>query len=257
MNHSINGFSLVTGESPIVLSQAILLHTREDARNKATSEVVYATLHNVENFGTEKRPDFKIAAGAPVTREAIQAMFERLAKQLTLNVDFLPEGVLSISADHMIWWTAACERNVFFRNHELGTRAAKVPHPALVFAVVKGVWYVFALAKNERPKLDTELCHAPYFNVYDAGSICVGSAATPKGIAASAIPQWEAAFFDSEFTHVNGSVKKSSHPRGEYAMWKELLDGDHKTFPVEYLVPKQTTLAGFLQQVRRTLGATE
>lgn len=258
MNQSMNGFGLVTGETPTVMSQAICLYTREDeSRNSPGGDVVYATLHPVANFGTKARPNFQIAAGTPLTREGITAMFAVLAKQLTLNVDFLPENVLSISADHMVWWMPACERNVFFKNRELGTRGAKVPHPPLLFSVVKGSWYVFALNKNERPKLETALFHAPYFNVYDSSAICVGSAATPKGIAADAIPQWEAAFFDSEFTHTNGSVKKSSHPRGEYAMWKELLDGAYSTFPTEYLVPKGCNLDGLIQGIRKTLGASK
>jgi PRTRC genetic system protein B len=258
MNQSMNGFGLVTGETPIVLSQAILLHTREQEGRKAVGEdVVYATVHPIQNFGTEARPNFQIAAGTPLTREGIMAMFAKLAKQLTLNVDYLPEGVLSISADHMIWWVPACERNVFFNNVELGKRAAKVPHPPLLFVVVKGQWYVFALDKNERPKPDTTLFHAPYFNVYDDGGICIGSAAVPKGIAANAIPQWEAAFFDSEFTHTNGGMKKSSHPRGEYAMWKELLDGAYAAFPSEYLVPTKASIASLLKSLRKTLGVVE
>jgi len=258
MNQSMNGFGLVTGVTPIVLSQAILLHTREQDGGKAAGQdVVYATVHPVQNFGSEARPNLQIAAGTALTREGIMAMFGMLAKQLTLNVDYLPEGVLSISADHMIWWVPACERNVFFNNVELGKRGAKVPHPPLLFVVVKDQWYVFALDKNERPKPDAKLFYAPYFNVYDNGGICIGSAAVPKGIAANAIPQWEAAFFDSAFTHVNGEVKKSSHQRGEYAMWKELLDGAYTAFPTEYLVPMKATVAILLKSLRKILGVAE
>ncbi|CAN7639924.1 PRTRC system protein B [Massilia sp. LjRoot122] len=252
MTQSMNNFELQTGESAIVLSRAIMLYSRQGAQG-SLGDFLYATQHKVENFGTEADPDFQIAAGQPVTREAIVAMFEQLAKQLTLNVDFLPENVLSISADHMVWWMPACERNVFFNTKELGKRAAKVPHPGLVFAVVKSNWYVFALTGSERPKLDTPLCHAPYFNVYDDGSICAGSAARPVGIATGAIPQWEAAFFDSEFTHINGGERKASHPRGEYALWKELLDGVYQQFPVEYLVPKESTIAGLMKAIRKLM----
>jgi PRTRC genetic system protein B len=130
-----------------------------------------------------------------------------------------------------------------------------VPHPALLFAVVQGSWYVFALAKNERPNKTTELQFAPYFNVYDSGGICVGSARVPQGISSDSIPVWEAAFFESEFTHVNGNQRKASHPRGEYALWKELLDGVYRTFPVEYLVPTKRTLTGLMGAIRKKLGA--
>lgn len=257
MTRSINNFSLTTGETNIALSQAILIYTDDNKRSHAGSgtQAVYATVNPVQNFGTDANPNFQIAAGRPVTREALVSMFKELAKNHSLNTDILPENVLSISADHMVWWLAAGERNVFFKNKELGTRAAKVPHPALMFAVVKGQWYIFALAKNERPTAETALHFAPYFNVYDSCAICIGSAQVPRGISANATAQWENAFFESEFTHINGSKKKSTHPRGEYALWKELLDGVYQTFPVEFLAPTESTLATLMAAIRKSLGA--
>jgi len=256
MNQSINNFGLSTGETTIALSQAILVYANETKSHSGTAPVAtYATVHPVQNFGTEANPNFQIAAGRPLTREALLAMFEDLAKKHSLNTDIIPEHVLSISADHMVWWMPAGERNVFFNNKELGKRAAKVPHPALMFAVVKGQWYIFALAKNERPTAETALQFAPYFNVYDSCAICTGSARVPRGISANATGEWEKAFFDSEFTHINGKEKKATHPRGEYALWKELLDGVYKTFPVEFLAPTQFTLTTFMTAVRRALGA--
>jgi PRTRC genetic system protein B len=255
MTQTMNNFGMQSGETPIVLSQAIMLYSRQKSSASNDDDFVYATVNKVHNYGTEACPNWQVAAGQSATREAITSMFEQLAKSLTINIDFLPASVLSISADHMVWWMPAGERNVFFNNKELGKRASKVPHPALVFAVVKGSWYVYSLANSERPDLETPLHHAPYFNVYDDGGICAGSAARPKGIAAGATPQWEAAFFDSEFTHINGSKKKASHPRGEYALWKELLDGAFPAFPVEYLVPQGITVAGLMDGVRNKLGA--
>lgn len=256
MKQTLNNFGLSTGETNIALSQAILVFTDEgNSPLHPKPAALYATVHSVQNFGTDANPNFQIAAGRPLTREALLAMFEELAKKHSLNTDIIPEKVLSISADHMVWWMPAGERNVFFNNKELGKRAAKVPHPALMFAIVKGQWYIFALAKNERPNEETVLHFAPYFNVYDSCAICAGSARVPRGISANATGEWEKAFFDSEFTHINGKEKKATHPRGEYAMWKELLDGFYLTFPVEFLAPTQFTLTTFMGAVRRSLGA--
>ena len=257
MTQTLNNFSLTTGETNIVLSQAILIYTKDigKSQSSAGNEALYATVHPVENFGTEAKPNFQIASGRPVTQEALLQMFEDLAKRHSLNTDILPENVLSISADHMVWWMPAGERNVFFHNKELGKRAAKVPHPALLFAVVKGAWYIFALEKNERPTAETQLKYAPYFNVYDSCAICIGSAQVPRGISAGATAQWENAFFDSEFTHINGQKKKTTHPRGEYALWKELLEGVYTTFPVEYLAPFDSTLSMLMNGIRTTLKA--
>jgi PRTRC genetic system protein B len=256
MNESINSFSMSTGETNISLSQAILVYTDEPrAHSGSGPAALYATVHQVQNFGTEANPNFQVAAGSPLTREALLSMFEELAKRHSLNTDIIPENVLSISADHMVWWMPAGERAVYFNNKELGKRAAKVPHPPLMFAVVKGQWYIFALAKNERPTAETVLQFAPYFNVYDSCAICIGSAQVPRGISAYATAQWENAFFESEFTHINGSEKKTTHPRGEYALWKEMLDRAYPTFPVEFLAPTEYTLTKFMGAVRQSLGA--
>ena len=257
MNPTLNNFSLSTGETNVVLSKAILIYTKDapDPHRSADHDALYATVHPVQNFGTEAKPNFQIAAGRPVTQEALLGMFEHLVKIHTLNTDIIPENVLSISPDHMVWWMPAGERVVYFNNKELGKRAAKVPHPALMFAVVKGAWYIFALATNERPKAETALQFAPYFNVYDSCQICIGSAQVPRGISAGATEQWEKAFFESEFTHINGNKKKAAHPRGEYALWKELLDGVHASFPVEFLAPTEHNLGSFMVVVRRALGA--
>lgn len=256
MHQSMNNFGISTGETNIALTQAILVYTDESKRSGSSeSPAQYATVHPVANFGTDANPNFQIAAGQALTREALLGMFEELAKRHSLNTDIIPEHVLSISADHMVWWMPAGQRNVFFNNAELGKRSAKVPHPALMFAVAKGQWYIFALAKNERPTAETVLQFAPYFNVYDSCAICIGSAQVPKGISAYATSKWEDAFFDSEFTHINGAQKKSTHPRGEYAMWKELLDGAYPAFPNEFLAPTEWTLTKFMAAVRRLLGA--
>lgn len=257
MTQTLNNFSLSTGESNIVLSKAILIYTKDDSSKQHRNDdaALYATEHPVKNFGTDANPNFQLAAGSPVTQEALLGMFESLVKRLTLNTDIIPEHVLSISADHMVWWMPAGERAVFFNNKELGKRSAKVPHPPLLFAVVKGNWYIFALLENARPQAVTALQLAPYFNVFESNAICIGSARVPRGISAATTAQWENAFFDSEFTHINGATKKATHPKGEYALWKELLDGQYATFPMEYLASSGQTLSTLMTAIRKALGA--
>lgn len=257
MNEAMNSFGMATGETSMSLTKAVLIYTQDGPKSQASSNnpALYATVHAIENFGTEARPNFQIAAGTPATQEGLCSMFGELHRRMTLNTEIIPENILSISGDHMVWWLPAGERNVFFKTKELGERSAKAPHPPLMFAVVKRQWYVFALAKNERPRPDTALYFAPYFNVFDSGAICTGSARVPQGISSATTSQWEDAFFDSQFTHISGQKKKAIHPRGEYALWKELLDGEHKTFPLEYLAPFDQTLQSFMVAVRKALGA--
>jgi PRTRC genetic system protein B len=243
-------FSLQSGETRLTLAGALLLYA-----DPQSHEINYITKHEAQQVGTAEAPNEQIMPGTPVTSEGLIAMFEQLTKTYSLNTDILPENVLSISGEHMVWWLPEGKRRVFFHCAELGQRWGYLPHPPLLFLVVKESWYVFALPKNERPTGETALCHAPYFNVYDNHSICVGSANIPRKASVSAIPEWEAAFFDSEFTHPNGSITKSSHPRGEYAMWKELLDDVYETFPMQFLVPTKKSLADMMVQLRKQMGA--
>jgi PRTRC genetic system protein B len=243
---------LQSGETRLNLTGALLLYSNPQSRGNIT----YITKHEVHQVGTAEAPNEQIMPGTAVTPEGLIAMFEQLTKTYSLNTDILPENVLSISGEHMVWWLPEGKRRVFFNCTELGQRWGHLPHPPLLFLVVKGSWYVFALPKNERPTGETSLCHAPYFNVYDNHSICVGSANIPRKASVTAIPEWEEAFFDSEFTHPNGRIKKASHPRGEYAMWKELLDNVYETFPTQFLVPAEKSLSDMMVHLRKQLGAT-
>lgn len=249
----MHNFSLQSGETRLNLTGALLLYSNSQSRDS----VAYVTKHEVLDVGTAEAPNQQIMAGTAVTPEALIAMFEQLTKTHSLNTDILPGNVVSISAEHMVWWLPEGKRRVFFKCKELGQRWGILPHPPLLFMVVKDLWYVFALPKNERPTSETDLCHAPYFNVYDNHSICTGSASVPRKSTVSVIPEWEAGFFDSEFTHPNGRIRKASHPRGEYAMWKEMLDGVYVTFPMQYLVSAETTLGAVMVDLRKKLGAAE
>lgn len=244
-------FALQSDTTRAVATKAILLYEGEERFQRKTE---YATIHDLANVGTKARPNVQIMPGSPISQESLIRSLGSLAEKYVLNAELLPENVLSFSPIHLVWWSPATKRRVFFKTKELGERTAIVPHPPLLHLVVKGSWYIFALKEDQRPTKETALHHAPYFNVYDDGKICVGTAQIPDQLTAALIPDWENAFFESAFTHINGQIKKASHPRGEYALWKELLDGVHESFPLEYLVPRNATLESAMAAIRRAIG---
>ena len=241
-------FDIQDGAVDAVLSRAILLYETQGRHGNA-GDTVLATVHDVRDCGTKARPNVQIMPGTTITKEALIGAIGSLADEYFVNTELLPENLLGFSPKHMFWWRPAGEGQVFFRCKELGNRAAVVHHPALLFAVLGRTWYVFAMKESKRPTLETELFHSPYFNVYDTGSICIGSANIPDRLSPSTIPMWEQAFFDSEFTHINGGTKKIAFERGEYAFWKEMLDGKFDTFPTDLLVPFKNTLGGLMKRV--------
>ena len=119
-----------------------------------------------------------------------------------------------------------------------------MPCPGLVFVVTTKAWKVFAFKGRQRPDADTPLSVAPFFNVWQNGTICVGSARLPKGDQVHNHLAWEEAFFRSYFTHPNIHTPRglTRYRAGPFALWRDLLDGRLSHFPTRTLVPTGWTL---------------
>ncbi|MCP1121031.1 PRTRC system protein B [Robbsia andropogonis] len=219
----------------LYLAKAILLYS--DDKGAAS----YATIHPIERSAAQKP---YIGAGVAVTRRALLEAVGELSERTAARAAYLPTQVLACDSYSITWWCPPSVRRVFFECKELGTRSEEVPHPGLVFrASVKG-FQVFALKGSQRPEPDTVIFEPPYFNTWDGGAICIGSARVPSSIDVKSIPSWESGFFDSAFTHPNFGSTRVKHKRGEYAFWKEMLDGKYGAkFPLRCLVPMNITLA--------------
>ncbi|BCQ30384.1 PRTRC system protein B [Caballeronia novacaledonica] len=217
---------------------AILLYGRQDR------SAVYGTVHPVTQ-GKSGRAT--IGAGRPIDRMALVDCLRELAQNAAPKAEFLPETVLAVSQDAVMWWCRPAMRRVFFDCQEIGRRSAVVPHPGLVFRAASSGFSVFALQEDSRPTPASKLHEPPYFNTWDWGRICIGSAHVPKRIDVESIAGWESGFFESAFTHPNHGNTRVSHPKGEFAFWKEMLDGKYgEQFPKEALVSMDITLADLI-----------
>jgi PRTRC genetic system protein B len=129
-----------------------------------------------------------------------------------------------------------------------GMNGAIFPQPALVWMAMDHSLLVRALKENRRPAADTKLCVAPYWNVYDTGSVCLGSMRAPDASTVASILQWEQSFYESEFTHGNVG-RLTRHPGGFEGLWKELAGKEE--FPIESLIELPETVGEFLSGKRR------
>jgi len=120
----------------------------------------------------------------------------------------------------------------------------KYPQPALLCDVQGGALTIFALKDTSRPTADSRLYRAPYWNVSDNGTVCLGSTRVPQSLSIDTLKDWEASFFSSEFTHQNSGRPLTTHPRGFVGLWQELAG--QKAFPVKYLAGGKTTLGNRL-----------
>lgn len=221
----------------VALQGAILLY---GARPEQFS---YATAHVIQQV-VGGRP--VMGPGTPLNRQALIYAVRQVAEEALPKGEFLTPHVLSITPTAVTWWCPAGERRVFFDCQEFGKRSAVVPHPALVFQASRSGFRVFALDGEDRPVPTTALHEPPYFNTWDQGKICIGSAHVPKQIDVASIGGWEESFFSSAFTHPNVGGQRVNYERGAYAFWKDMLDGKFPDYPKQVLIPVNLTLGDLI-----------
>jgi PRTRC genetic system protein B len=219
------------------LKRAVLLY--EEGRR------TFATLHEVMH-PPNGAP--YLCAGQSVTTGFLETLAAGLGA--SMDAEVLPERVLARTPELIAWWSRAQARLMFFAEGNAETRRLNgkmYPHPPLVFMIHGRELFVRALAEDCRPKADTRLKSAPYWNTDSQGRVCLGSMRVPEEISASSSSGWETAYFASEFTHPSGAVRLTTHPKGFLGLWSNLV-GKKRNFSVEFLADCKETLQEFLQR---------
>jgi PRTRC genetic system protein B len=182
-----------------------------------------------------------------LTQDMLRTLITELGQ--SPEIEILPENVIARTADVIVWWSSTQVRRMFFSDRggdkalrELNGR--RYPHPPLVFRASGNHLWIRALRCNERPKPDTKLCMAPYWNCYDNSSVCTGTMHIPQQKSVSATVEWERSFFNSAFSHAAGVTRHTRYRDGLLAMWKA-LQGKTR-FPAQYLFPLNETLEQFV-----------
>ena len=132
---------------------------------------------------------------------------------------------------------------------ELRASSGQAPNPALIWAVRRGHWYVWAV-KHGPYVPRTELFQAPYMNVWSSGEICTGNARLPRHFSPEVIAGFEQAFFESRFTHPNTNVL-TAFDGGVYALWAAMLSAGDEPFPDDTLVPLNLTLGDVVRRLTK------
>ena len=146
----------------------------------------------------------------------------------------------------VLWYTQSQERQMYFvKKLEIPNGKAQVP--AMLWLANKERLSVFALTSDKRPTEKTPLYYAPFFNVYEDGSVCMGNVNIHIKNLASVeefTTAWEDYFFNSYFSHlldnynpINGNCVN---------LWKKLIETG-ESFPVEVLKKNNKTLKSVLR----------
>jgi PRTRC genetic system protein B len=181
----------------------------------------------------------------PLTVKEAQGFARALDTRKAAAKAFLkPQGIIPSNVLHLnpaengsvIWYTKAKKQKLYF-SASLGLASQEVPLPALVWLADKSRLYLFALLGKNKPNLNTPLCNAPFFNLYNNGNVCMGSVDVRISQSASLeefIAAWENYFFGSYFSHLIGG---HNPVKGNLISLYQNLAGNGSKFPVEELVP--------------------
>jgi len=145
----------------------------------------------------------------------------------------------------VIWYTKAQVRQLYFTSN-LGLNDGSAFAPPMLWIADRQSLYVFALLSNRRPVLNTEIYHAPFFNIYESGNVCMGTVdINLQGIdtVEEFTRTWEDYFFQSRFRHltlghnpINGNCVQ---------LWEQLLETGQK-FPLKVLIKTKFKLKDVL-----------
>lgn len=208
----------------------------------------------VEHFDMDKNGNPVNAH--PLTVQEASALAKSLQTEKEKNTAFLKsEGILPSHILHInpstekgtvVWYTKAKQQQLYFvEGLQIPSGIASVP--PMIWQASKNSLTVFALTSDRRPTVKTKLYHAPFFNIYEDGKVCMGTVSIDIKNSASVEEftcSWEHYFFNSYFSHLLGS---NNPVKGNcVALWKSLVNSD-KPFPKEVLKLKNKTLKNLLQ----------
>lgn len=201
--------------------------------------------------------------GAPINAHPLTVKeYEKLRKALetsdnTKKMDFLiPEGLvpdqvlhINHTTESVVWFTPAQKKVLrFTTNLGIPNGEAYVP-PMIWKANRETLWsWAYNPKKQKRPTLDEPLFTAPFFNIYQNGSVCmgtVGSFENREGYLEDFIAFWQDAFWNSAFSHLNF---RSSPVTGNIVqLWQDLIK-DNRPFPMDNLIATGKTLHNIIMQ---------
>jgi PRTRC genetic system protein B len=176
--------------------------------------------------------------------DALDTSVEIKASYLN-GIDLFPENLLYVNSERngfVVWHTPAKAVNLFFKA-ELGLADGMANIPPLIWKASRQHLYVWAVKEQDRPDGQSTLFCAPFLNVYDSGSVCMGNVRVdvPKNCSVKQYTElWEHYFFNSSFSHtIAGSDKLID-------LWRSLL-GTNEMFPSNRLRKTNNKLIDILR----------
>lgn len=201
-----NDEGLIDKSLPVLPQVAFVLH------GTAPRSADIITLHAVK--------DGQLQIGDYVDPAAVVSMIQDAnSNRRDHKTRLIPDNVLVDDAHHLIWHVRSTRRPLHFRhgNGDHNHWHGQVRYPHLLFMADKRQRRIriFALPNGARPTMDSQLYHAPLFNLNRHGDLCLGTATLPESLSVATIAEIESAFFDANGSHPNhnGTLSKRAEAK--------------------------------------------
>lgn len=126
---------------------------------------------------------YEIGAPVPLAENVLKDIAMTYMKKNPFAIEFgglISEHILfgsSVPGRTIVMWYRPSMERVLNFSKSLGIKQkSAVNVPATLYLLINGTMYIYAMMSSERPTLSTKLYNMPFFNVYEDGNICLGSA---------------------------------------------------------------------------------
>ncbi len=212
-------------------------------------ESLYIEAYDMDEDGRPKNAH-------PLTEAESVGLAKGLASSKELNSKYLePEGLLPENLLYLksgmegfaIWYTPPGWANLKFID-SLGIPSGMAQVPALIWKADRKGLSIFACkpGKGKSPNLNHPLYHAPFFNIYSNGRVCMGTVQVdiPEGCTLEDfITLWQGYFWTSYFSHCMQGHQPVAVNIVE--LWKDQIE-IKKPFPEKTLLRTKLTLKDLL-----------
>ena len=173
--------------------EAIVFYKSDDAS-------IYPCAHGISKL---ENGDYVILKPKQISKSFIRNMYQNICGNNAKTSSFIPENLLYLGSDRMLWWNGYHEKYIFkTENHGKITFSIKNATFLFVYGPKIG-FHVYLVKGTKRPSENTKIFDFPIYNVSD-GEICLGTTKVPEFDSKDLngfIEKMTEAFFFSKFTN--------------------------------------------------------
>jgi len=173
---------------------------------------------------------------------------EKKAQGFLTSKGLMPSNVLYLNSGmdgYVIWHTPPQSVKLLFTEN-LGIPCGMASVPALIWKAGKGSLQIFAVDTSAFQET-TPLYHAPFFNLYHDGRVCMGNVRIriPNDCGLEQFMElWQDYFFNSYFSHLIGGHEPIK--TNIVQLWQQLT-ATAEPFPTEVLNPTKYQLKNLIR----------